>query len=209
MSPAESSPPSNAERDRIGRALIEISFEQSYQRSTLPMLIQRAEVDQQTFESHFTDLEDCFCEVFQDLSNQYLLCVGAAFGGEKGWANQLRTAAYASLGFLREDLPRARFLFIEVFSAGTRAQLVRDQGIDALTELIDLGRTQLDDPGSISRATAVSIAGGIYERGHVAIDRDDPQVWETLVPQLMYTAVLPYLGPEAALEELEMPAPKD
>ncbi len=202
-------PPPGAERDRIGRALIDLCFEHGYRNTTMPMLLKRAEVDEAAFERHFADREDCFCQTLQGRANEYLLRLGAAFSTAQGWRNQLRATAHASLRFLREDLPRARFLFVEVYFGGPRAQLIRDQGIDALTELIDLGRAELDDPGSISRATAVSIAGGIYERGHVAIDRDDPQVWETLVPQLMYTAVLPYLGPEAALEELEMPAPKD
>ena len=173
------------------------------------MLLERAAVDQQAFERHFADLEDCFCELFQELSNEYLLRVGGAYAAEQGWANQLRAAAYEGLRFLREDLPRARFLFIEVLSAGTRAHLVRDQNMEALFELIDLGRAELADPDSLSRDTAVSIGGGIYERTHVAIDRDDPKVWETLVPEFMYTLVLPYLGPEAALEELSIPPPDD
>jgi len=210
MSVAEPKDPRpSAERDRIGRALIDLCFAHGYRNVTLPMLLKCAEVDQETFERHFAELQDCFCVVFQELSSQYLVRLGGAFATRQCWREQMRAASYASLRFLREDLPRARFLFIEVLSAGARAQLVRDQNMEALYELVDLGRRELDDPDSVSRDTAVSIAGGIYERMHVAIDRDDPEVWETLVPEFMYTLVLPYLGPEAALEELSIPAPAD
>ena len=207
MAAAEPSAPRSAERARIGRALVDLCFEQGYANTTLSVLLGRANVDQQTFEHHFTDLEDCFCEVLQELANEYLHRLGAAYAAEQGWANQLRAAAYASLRFLREDLPRARFLFIEVLSGGTRALLIRDQGMDALFELIDLGRRELDDPNSISRDTAVSLAGGVYEQTHVAIDRDDPQIWARMIPEFMYSLVLPYLGAEAALEELSIPPP--
>ncbi len=202
-------PPPSAERDRIGRALIDLCFEHGYRDTTLPMLLERAAVDRQTFGRHFADLEDCFCEVFQDLSNQYLIRVGSAFAAAKGWRNQMRAATYASIRFLREDVPRARYLFIEVLSAGTRAQLIRDQNMQALYELVDLGRAELDDPDSVSRDTAVTIAGGIYELMHSRMDRDDPEDWESKVPDVMYAMVLPYLGPEAALEELSIPAPDE
>ncbi len=200
-------PQPSPERDRIGRALVELCFERGYRNTTLAMLLERAEVDRRTFERQYADLEDCFCQTLQPLAEDYLLRLGDAFATQRGWRNQLRVTAYAALRFLREDLPRARFLFVEVLYAGTRAQLIRDQGIDALTELIDRGRSELDDPDSVSRQTAVAIAGGLHEKARQAIDADDPNLWEALVPQLMYAAVLPYLGPEAALQELQMPAP--
>ncbi|MGA8744896.1 MAG: TetR/AcrR family transcriptional regulator [Solirubrobacterales bacterium] len=207
MPATDSSTPSSTESEHIGRALIDLCPEHGYRDTTLSMLLKKASVDRETFERHFADLEDCFCRTFQELSNQYLLRLGAAYASQEGWANQLRGAGYASLRFLREDLPRARFLFIEVLSAGTRAQLIRDQGMDALSELIDLGRRELEDPTSVTHDTAVSLAGGVYQRTRLAIERDDPQVWARTIPEFMYTLVLPYLGPNAALAELSIPPP--
>ena len=111
-------PTENSERDRIGGALVDLCFEHGYRNTTLRMLLERAEVDRQTFEGHFADLEDCFCETLQERANGYLARLGAAFAaaGECGWRDQLRATAYESLHFLREDLSRARFLFIEVLS---------------------------------------------------------------------------------------------
>jgi AcrR family transcriptional regulator len=209
MSPPEPTPPPSADRDRIGRALVDLCFEHGYRDTTLPMLLERAGVDQRAFERHFSDLEDCFCVTLEAVRNEYFSRIGAAFAAQGIWRNQLRATAYASLRFLREDLPRARFLRVEVMYAGARAQLIRDQGMDVLCELIDRGRAELDDPDSVPRSTAESLAGGIYQRTHTAVERDDPQLWARLVPEFMYTLVLPYLGSEAALEELSIPPPDD
>jgi hypothetical protein len=42
---------------------------------------------------------------------------------------------------------------------------------------------------------------------HLALEAGELDRGEELVPQLMYTVVLPYLGTEVALEELQMPPP--
>lgn len=207
MPAAEPAP--STEAQRIGRSLVDLCFEHGYRDTTLAMLLERTAVTEGDFNLHYVDLEDCFCQVFQQFSNQYLLRVGVRWGAEEGWRNQLRAAMYEGVRFLREDLPRARFLYVEVLSAGTKALLVRDTNMEAMFDLVDLARTELDDPDSMSRSTAVSLAGGIYERLHVAIDRDDPSTWAARVPEFMYMLVLPYFGPEAAYRELSIPPPPD
>lgn len=127
---------------------------------------------------------------------------------EQGWRDRVRASAYEMLCFLRADERRARLMTVEVLSAGTRAQLIRDQGMQPFFDLIDMGRNELPDPSSLSRATAVSIGGAIYKRMQTAIEAGDLSVGDRLVPELMYTVILPYLGPEAALAELNMPPPE-
>ena len=52
------------------------------------------------------------------------------------------------------------------------------------------------------------IGGGVFNQIYAVVGQGKP-LTETRIPELMYTAVLPYLEPEAALEELKMPAPED
>jgi hypothetical protein len=140
-------------------------------------------------------------------TDQLLLRVSAAFGGQRGWANQLRAVAYEMLRFLREDEERARLMVIEVLDAGEEARAIRDRGMLALTELIDLGRAELDDPGSLPRSVAEIAAGVIYNRIHVGVEAGVETLDAELLRELMFSAVLPYLGIEAALAELNAPPP--
>lgn len=84
---------------------------------------------------------------------------------------------------------------------------VREEGIEALTALIDLGRGQLEDPASVPRSAAQIAAGVIYNRIHVEVERGVEGLDDEMVRELMYTAVMPYLGIEAALAELQAPRP--
>jgi AcrR family transcriptional regulator len=151
--------------------------------------------------------EERLCAVLQDGTDELLGRVALAYGAHDAWAERLRAAAYEIVAFLREDSARARTMTVDVLSAGRRAQEIRDAGMRALTELIDQGREGLADPDSISRATAEGIVGAIYNRIHVEIAAGRCARLESMVPDLMYSAVLPYLGTEAAMAELNVAPP--
>jgi len=172
------------------------------------MVLEHAKVDRQTFERNFADLQECFVDVLAELSEQFLRAVAEACASESRWRLQIRAVAYAMLEFLVEDADRARFLFVESPFGGDRAQLIRDQGLEAMYDLIDRGRYELPDPDRVSRATAEAIAGTIFNRIHTAIEQGALEVGTAMVPELMYTVVLPYLGAEAAMEELSIPPPR-
>jgi hypothetical protein len=78
-----------------------------------------------------------------------------------------------------------------------------------LSDLIDAGRYELEDPSSVSGDTALAVVGGIYELMQKELSRGrGTGRAEDYVPQLMYIAVRPYLGHEEALKELSIPAPE-
>jgi hypothetical protein len=92
-----------------------------------------------------------------------------------------------------------------VLYAGDRAKLIRDQGMQGFFLLIDQGRNEMEDPESLTPYTAETIGSAIYQRIQTAIETDELEEFESAVPEMMYMAVLPYLGPEAAQEELSIP----
>ena len=129
--------------------------------------------------------------------------MAVAFASEEVWRDQIRAAAYAIFDLVAEDRRFARFLFVDTLAAGERVTLLREEGLVAFSQVIDLGRNELEDPDSVSSTTAVAIAGTVYNQIRVAIQAD--ALTEDLVPKLLYNVVLPYLGSEAAEEELRLP----
>lgn len=105
-------------------------------------------------------------------------------------------------GYFQEDSERASFFMIGARSAGDVAQARLYRMLELCIDLIDAGRQQLDDPDSVSRLKAEAVVGAIYEAVLTGLQRTGVEGFPDLVPKLMYIAVLPYLGPEAAQEEL-------
>lgn len=188
-------------RDQLSAACIEVVARNGYRRSTVEQICACAGVDRSTFESYFEDLEDCFCQVFEQLGSNFLAEMATVFASQGTWREQLREIAYYFLDYLEADHPRARITVVEVLFAGERAQLLRDNVFAALYAFIDLGRQELADPDSLSPAMATRVGGAIFAQMRMAVEKGEFDALPRLVPDLMYNAVLPYLGPEVALQE--------
>jgi hypothetical protein len=90
----------------------------------------------------------------------------------------------------------------EVLRSGADALAGLDRDFDALTDLVDRGRFELDDPHSLTRATAEDLAGAVYGLISMRLIRgDDGDDLSSLLPQLMFVLTRPYLGRDAAFEE--------
>jgi len=181
--------------------------ERGYLAVDLDAVLERAGVGEEDFHCHFVDLEDCFCSIVKTGTDELLSRAGAAFATQEGWANQLRAVGYAMLDFLNEDPARARVMVVESFAACERSRGIRERGMAALAALIDLARLELEDADSIPRTTAELTAGAAYNHIHVAVESGKP-LTEKMVRELMYVAVRPYLGVDAALAELDVPRPE-
>lgn len=202
--PQQASQP-EVERQRILDALVEVSIREGYRNATVASVVDQAGMTEEAFRRHFSDLEDCFAEYLFEARQAFFTEVGTAMVGIDEWREQIRAAGYAMLRFWRADERRARMMLIEVLSAGPRAQLIRDEGMELMFDLIDQGRSAMPDPELLSRTTAEAIGGAIFNQMHLALEAGELARGEELIPQLMYTVILPYLGTEAALEELERP----
>jgi len=135
-------------------------------------------------------------------TEELLVRVGGEFAAEEAWVDRLRAVAFALRDFLREDPARARAMMIEAPHGNAETRRIREGGIEALTALIDLGREEAEEPGSIPSSAAAIAAGVIYNRIHVEVEGGVEGLDDEMVRELMYTAVMPYLGVEAALAEL-------
>ena len=78
-----------------------------------------------------------------------------------------------------------------------------------LVNLLDEGSSEAVGPESPGLATAIGVGGVVFARIQEAVAKGELGLGEEEIPQLMYAAVLPYLGAEAAEEELHIPPPPD
>lgn len=194
------------ERERIREALLDLCLERGYAETSEALLLERAGLDQAPFNRHFESLEDCFCQVYVEIRDWALDLIGTAVAGKTSWRTRLRAAAYGLLRAFNHDERNTHLAMVDVRFAGERALILMAAGMGEMFDLIDEGREGVDEGPAISRATAESIGGSIFNQVFVALNREFP-LSKSVVPQLMYTAVLPYLGPAAAKKELTIPPP--
>jgi AcrR family transcriptional regulator len=195
------------DKERIGEALVDLCYERGYQTISLPQLLDRAELAEASFRRHFFDLDDCLFQVHAVAMQRYHDRIHQARAGISCWRERLRASAYALARLVAEDEKLAHFAVVEGRRAGERSQLLLWEAIQDMCDLLDEGRYELDDPESLTRATAESIIGGIFDHLCREVSRRHVVPADEIVPQMMYSMLLPYLGAEAAEEELHSPPP--
>jgi AcrR family transcriptional regulator len=192
----------------LRQGLLDLCYERTIDGLTPGVVCARAGLPLADFERLFDDLEDCAFQVYAAEFGRYRRRAVRARAAQGNWSGRVRATAYALARFLGEDPKLTNYVVVEVRRAGERCELLVAEAIEELFDLLDEGRAELDDPGSLTRATAESVGGGIFALIVKSVTLGEPVEESELVPQLMHAAVLPYLGHAAADAELSIPPPE-
>jgi AcrR family transcriptional regulator len=191
-------------RARIAAAMIALVGEHGYAATTIEMVCQTAKAGRAHFDRCFAGKDDCFLSLHDEVAAELCERVTDAAEGTGGWHDRIWAVGWAVVRFLEEDTLRARFLIVEVNGAGGGAQGRRGRMLHALADLIDGGREELEQPGLVSRCTAEIVAGAIYGTLASRLGEGLLERRGEFLPELIYMAVMPYLGSRAAEEELSV-----
>jgi AcrR family transcriptional regulator len=193
---------SEERRKRIGEALIALVVREGFEATSEGKIAARAGVSEAEFHSLYADKQECADRVWEELSSEFIAGLKAVSGGPEPWRERVRAAAYYAIRYFEDDQRRGTFFALGALGVGEVAQARRDRILEAAVDLIDEGRGELEDPDSVPRSRAEAAIGAVYraivEANRASVGEVDPG-W---LPQLMYVVVLPYLGAEAAEEEL-------
>lgn len=194
---------SSAQRQRLVSALTDLAFEHGYEAVTLEMVCEKAEVAQELVEESFGDLGSLSGWTHLQNAREFDEMVRSAYERESAWRDKLRAAAYAAARFIENRPRRVQFAITALLRAGPMAQVVREGQLEYMVDMIDQGRQELDDPESMDRSVAEGVMGAIYGKLTSEVQIHEGRVRASdFVADMMYVAVRPYLGDEAAREEL-------
>ena len=197
------------EAGRLREALLDLCAERGYANLELSALLERAEVDETSFHAQYADLDSLFTTVLSEIYDEFFASAQEAVSGEQGWRDRMRATAYALLRYLRRDERVARVAAVEALEAGAAGQGPFLYTFNRLVDLIDEGSAEAGGPESPGRATALGVGGVVFARVQEAVAKGELGLGEEEIPELMYADVFPYLGAEAAEEELRTPPPPD
>jgi AcrR family transcriptional regulator len=191
-------------RARIAAAMISLVGERGYAGTSVEMVCDRAKAGRAHFDRCFAGKEDCFLSLHDEVAAELCERMAEATAGATAWHDRIWAAGWVAMRFFEEDALRARFLIVELNGAGSGAQVRRDRILHFLADLLDGGREELKQPGLVSRCTAEIAAGAIYGTLADKLEEGGVERRDELLPELVYLAVMPYLGSQAAESELSV-----
>lgn len=180
--------------------MLEAVGTKGYEGTTVQDAIANAGLYRQAFYDNFEGKEDCYLQALDAGSAWVELAMREAATGEIDWRGSLRGALRGLLLFIDEQPEIGRALLAEVHAAGPRAVEKRTEAMERAVAMIDLAREE-----SVGMAPAISaeaVAAGILAVLHSRLAAGQETGFGRLLPELMYLAVLPYFGADAAAAEM-------
>ena len=201
---------SAVQRERLLAAMLRATAELGYRDVSVQDVLDRAGVSRPTFYEHFENKEDCFLAAFDAGAGRLRKRLDEHVAGSEGnWRERLRLTLEELLRFVVEEPDAAMSLIVDARAACPSALLRRDEMLDHFASCLDTqvrAEASAEDP-SPSAIAAAGIVGGIEALLYARLNKGDTGELESLLPSLMYFAVLPYEGHEVASEELAAPVP--
>lgn len=196
-----------ASRSDYMEAMVGLASERGYDAVGIADVAERAGGTVADFERHFPSKLACAVAILEGIAESNLREVRGAFDGEPAWPDSLRAAAYAHADWILANPEKMRFGLLETVWASELTGALRDSLFGEYVAMIDAGRKVAPDPDSIPAFTAEGVVGAITEVITRRLRPEQSGELLDLVPEMMYLAVRPYLGEEAARRELTMPRP--
>jgi AcrR family transcriptional regulator len=163
------------QRERLIVSMLAAAAERGYRALTVQDVLTRAGISRPTFYEQFQDKEDCFLAAFDAAAGELQRRVRAA--AEKvdaNWRDRMRAGLEELLRYIDEEPKAARTVLVEARASSP--------------------------PSAIA---AAGVVGGIESVLYARLQKGDTEDLDSLVPSLMYFAVLTYAGHDAAGDELD------
>lgn len=200
-----------SQRDRMVDAMIAVVAQQGYSETTVADIISTAGVSRATFYEQFADKEDCFVAAYTTVMEGMLAFVAEGFATDEtgDWVEQIRGGLGSLLSYLAGNPVTARVGIVEAFGAGSRARDRYQEAVSSFFPFLDAARDLTDEADRLPSETARVVVGGVSALIFDRISNGNPRQLPDLLPELIYLAVVQYLGHDAAIRamhETEMSA---
>jgi AcrR family transcriptional regulator len=200
--------PSYLSRDPRGRALdafVRTVAREGYDRATIEEVLELAKVPEPVFYEHFEDRQDCMLAALDEQIRWIENTISERVEGSTGWSERVRLGLQALLEALARDPEGARLMLVECLGAGEPALARLRSAVASYVPTLEQGRDDPEAAGTDHLPPQISeaLVGGIASILHrLALERNTDAL-PGLLPDLLYFALMPYLGHERALAAAE------
>ncbi|HEY5815010.1 MAG TPA: TetR/AcrR family transcriptional regulator [Solirubrobacterales bacterium] len=192
------------ERERLKEAMVRVSAAKGYEATTVADVVEYAGATQEAFEEIFGDKETCFLEAYEAVFDVLVAHVTAAFeaASDEPWPEQIAAGLRALVELLSMEADIARMAMVEVTAAGDDARERYRAMFARFTPFLEQGRTWSGQGEELPADTARFAVGGATSMIFDEVRAGRGPELKRILPDLVFAVLMPYLGPEAAEDEM-------
>jgi AcrR family transcriptional regulator len=186
-----------SQRERIVDATAAIVAEKGLAKLTIPEISRRANVSNQTFYEMYSSKHDACLGAEKVGMHQALRVTRDAYDADQSdWPLAVAAGLRALIDYLASEPAHAHLSVVETFAASPEALDIRDASLRAFTAHLGGGEARIEQAPSIA---VEAVAGGVWQVLHRYIAERRIGELEVLSAQIVYLALTPFVGVDAAL----------
>jgi AcrR family transcriptional regulator/DNA-binding MarR family transcriptional regulator len=196
------------QRGRIVRAVVDVAAARGAARASVDRVCKEAGVSRATFYEQFGDREAAILAAFNWGAERAAAMVRRRVAAAEGWRETVREGLAELLALFDSDPALARMLVVEAPACGPAVIAARAEMAAGLERVIDQGRQAEGSTEDPPDTAATGTVGAVFFVIHARVAERSAERLSELLGALMSLIVLPYLGADAAREELARPLPE-
>jgi AcrR family transcriptional regulator len=193
-----------SERGRLREATVRMAAAKGFEATTVADIVEYAGVDEETFYRHYESKAECFLEAYDAIFDIVVAHVTAAFEAnpEEPWPERVCAGLRALVEILSLEAEVARMAMVEVTAAGDDARERYRALLARFTPFLEEGRTYSGQGDALPADTARFAIGGVASMIFDEVRAGRGPELKRILPDLVFAVLMPYLGPEAAEDEM-------
>jgi len=193
-----------SQRERLLEAMVRVAAAKGYEATTVSDVIEMAGVSRATFYEMFEDKESCFLEAYDAVIDVLIAHVTSGFeaAADEPWPERIAAGLRALVELLAAEADIARMAMVEVTAAGDDARGRYRAALARFTPFLEEGRTYSGQGDELPPDTARFAVGGATSMIFDEIRAGRGPDLERILPDLVFAVLMPYLGSEAAEDEM-------
>ena len=193
-----------SERERVLEAMVRMAAAKGYEATTAADVVAVAGVAQESFDEMFAGKEACFLEAYEAVFDVLVAHVTAAFeaAADEPWPEQIAAGLGAMVELLSIEADIARLAMVEVTAAGDDARARYRAMLTRFTPFLEQGRTYSGQGAELPADTARFAIGGATSMIFDEVRAGRGPELKRILPDLVFAVLMPYLGSEAAEDEM-------
>jgi AcrR family transcriptional regulator len=192
-------------------ALVHTIALRGYDRTTIDRVLLLAEVPAPVFDEHFEDKQDCLLAALDELIAGIEGAISERIDDSMCWSERVRIGLETLLATFADHPEGARVAFVECLSAGELALARVRSAMASMIPILEGGRSPhgseagacAPDTDHLPPQTSEAVVGGIASILHRRVLEGHTAQLPALLPDLLYFALMPYLGHDRALAAAE------
>ena len=191
-----------SQRERLLTAMVRAVAERGYDNVSIADVVQAAGVSRSAFYEEFANKDDCMFAAYDAMVEELIRRISTAFSADDPWPTKVRLGLAGLLEQFATEPELARMVAVEVPAVGPGAHQRYRDAVERFLPFFREGREYSPHGEELPSEVELMAVGGAEAIIFDEVIAGRTQRLPALLPEILFALLVPYLGPEPAIEEM-------